>query len=706
MSLRPTPDGVPFFAVTQELRKFFTEVIGRGDEGIIVKGANSIYEPGRKRQWLKVKTDYMEGGGDSAEYAVIGGSFDTRETSYLNLDQRECPHLMNVFYVGCKMNKEEVDHQGADAHFNVVFKFSAGFGRKDLITFCDALKPSRSLRYHYSIATSSTPEWIFPDPPVVELIGGGFQKKGWQGGKEEYWVLRAPRLRRQRHELTWKDCVTFEELQELGEQSASPTESDIANLDAWVEKLDAEHAAAGRVVAPRKMVKVKAPWEIGRGSPTEEQEGIDENPATHCPTGVTAGDENADPSYQTTDYGSVDTASLGMEVERSPLSSPQKKRKISDGSSAVANVHGNLSAAVASSCSTLSVVEGPDGAAVPRTLHGSFGSPGRASVTEPTASVKSLVPDSVGSLVPCPEANSPYLSKEPPDSGGNPVRPPYLLASSTLSELQPDGTGATSSSEDEVSHEGNTHLIPPISFPYQSVSTSSCEDDFSDAGSPELWGDLEVPDEFMNAAVGTKADELVDLRSEARDLAGLNASEDTDVVPDSPIISASSLLSCGSINFSGFKFDGPGFLVRECNVHVPRATASFRDLRTKIIKTFQIRPLHSLEALIAGAGWRGGFSARWEGGTVFHNHWKPGLVVVEQAGLAVLEYVFDVLNEAANESRITFPSAVGRKPILIVTGSVLDLTGAVNGSMLERVALGRIDPIAGMWKPCNLGAAV
>lgn len=49
----------------------------------------------------------MSGLGDTAEFAIIGGSYDPTN-QFLGLRLEEYGQLVNVFFVGCLTNKERV----------------------------------------------------------------------------------------------------------------------------------------------------------------------------------------------------------------------------------------------------------------------------------------------------------------------------------------------------------------------------------------------------------------------------------------------------------------------------------------------------------------------------------------------------------------------------------------------------------------------
>lgn len=77
------PNHIMFSEITpitteDELKTLMTSVFKKGLEGLVLKDANSIYEPG-KRHWLKVKKDYLAGGAmaDTADLVVLGAYYGT-----------------------------------------------------------------------------------------------------------------------------------------------------------------------------------------------------------------------------------------------------------------------------------------------------------------------------------------------------------------------------------------------------------------------------------------------------------------------------------------------------------------------------------------------------------------------------------------------------------------------------------------------------
>lgn len=54
------------------LRDLYTKALVDRMEGLIIKNVAAPYIPGNRSEWLKLKKDYIEGFGDTAEFAVVG----------------------------------------------------------------------------------------------------------------------------------------------------------------------------------------------------------------------------------------------------------------------------------------------------------------------------------------------------------------------------------------------------------------------------------------------------------------------------------------------------------------------------------------------------------------------------------------------------------------------------------------------------------
>ncbi|KAJ3408486.1 hypothetical protein HDV05_004963 [Chytridiales sp. JEL 0842] len=164
---------------TEQLQSYFVEVTNRPAEGLVIKGARAMYIPGCDKFWYKLKKDYIEGYGDTADFAVIGGRFSFSDSAFLGVSRNDDPNLLNVFHVGCQMNRGR-DNQ--PPIFKILFTFSAGFSRQDLLHFCKMVHPYRIQDpqklsytvidpYRTSHAIDGKLEVFFDPPVAVELKG-------------------------------------------------------------------------------------------------------------------------------------------------------------------------------------------------------------------------------------------------------------------------------------------------------------------------------------------------------------------------------------------------------------------------------------------------------------------------------------------------------------------------------------------------------
>lgn len=74
----------------EDLKREFEKSLALNQEGLMLKSIVSTYEPG-KRRWLKMKRDYFNNGGDTADLVVLGGWYGTGRMS----------GKISVFLMGC-----------------------------------------------------------------------------------------------------------------------------------------------------------------------------------------------------------------------------------------------------------------------------------------------------------------------------------------------------------------------------------------------------------------------------------------------------------------------------------------------------------------------------------------------------------------------------------------------------------------------------
>ncbi|KAI9345551.1 hypothetical protein BDR26DRAFT_856255 [Obelidium mucronatum] len=220
--------------VCSELRKHFLQVCARPAEGLVCKGLNGRYEPGRDTLWMKLKKDYIEGFGDTADFTVVGGSYRHDLTEYLGITRKDDACLLNLFFVACQTNRGSMNEA---PRFVVLFDFCAGFSRESLVFFSKSTTPIRyppsaASKLSYSIANANAfkVDFYFDPPLAVEMKGGGFECRG--SGR---WALRGPRyLRTCSPDRGWWSTVTYQELAAMGTKAnqASSWETEYDKLSA------------------------------------------------------------------------------------------------------------------------------------------------------------------------------------------------------------------------------------------------------------------------------------------------------------------------------------------------------------------------------------------------------------------------------------------------------------------------------------------
>ncbi|KAJ3379179.1 hypothetical protein HDU84_006978 [Entophlyctis sp. JEL0112] len=237
-----------------ELRCYFLEVCARPGEGVVCKGLTGTYNPGCDSLWLKLKKDYIEGFGDTADFAVIGGSYRHDLTDFLGLTRRDDERLLNIFFVACL-----VDRAQESPTLVPVFEFSAGFSRDSLLYFSQHSHPHRrsdASALGYSVVGKPTGkvEFWFDPPIAVELKGGGFERRN--GGR---WSLRGPRfLRLCGADRGWRESITYAEFSAMAERAAQPAPGASVRLE--MDRLCAIDAAvASKPARRRSMAGVKRP---------------------------------------------------------------------------------------------------------------------------------------------------------------------------------------------------------------------------------------------------------------------------------------------------------------------------------------------------------------------------------------------------------------------------------------------------------------
>ncbi|KAJ3968898.1 hypothetical protein EV361DRAFT_829385 [Lentinula raphanica] len=208
------------------LHTLFAKCIALGGEGLVLKAANSEYNE-MKKPWVKLKKDYIEGLGDNVDLVLLGAACVHDRA----LELRVPPTTLTTFYIGAQTNKAEtVNNPEAPPHFYVYFTASYGLSRAELEQLNFLLKndnpipcsaknmPYEGLKYTYTMYEKlPVPQLMLREPIAVELYGDRFTVS--EGSKQ--YELRWPRITKyyRRHERTWSDCMTLQELREQAREA-------------------------------------------------------------------------------------------------------------------------------------------------------------------------------------------------------------------------------------------------------------------------------------------------------------------------------------------------------------------------------------------------------------------------------------------------------------------------------------------------------
>ena len=248
-------------------REHYAHVIGRCEEGVILKRMESEYTPGREGDWIKLKKDYIPGFGDTADFAIIGASLAKTTSTKFTRNQNTHGGLLGTFIVGCLMNKEACTrNKNVRPIFKAVFKVETGLSDQErrmfdertrmlmsdgMLNRCDRIKGISLLAMaHYDIKVSplvaeSDFSCIFRKPYVFELLGAGFVKE--RGCS--FYTLRFPRIVKIRGVVEWPDTISFDEMQDMAKVSFMPwSKSDVKRAMDTLERVDMDPKAETKFV--------------------------------------------------------------------------------------------------------------------------------------------------------------------------------------------------------------------------------------------------------------------------------------------------------------------------------------------------------------------------------------------------------------------------------------------------------------------------
>ncbi len=238
-------------SAVSDLRRAFAKCITARGEGLVLKADDPYFDFRPLRQdysccAIKLKKEYIGHFGDIGDFAVIGARFDAAKARTYNLPRIKWTH----FYVGCLENKDEV--QRFDKRPRFVVTNVVELNAAQLEAFTSSVSPDYvqeeentaiSLRIEPGIDNGKRPSVIFPTPPVFDLRCFSFDKVGNTG----FWSPRFPSVSKIHCDRTFRDAISFAELQEMAiNDREAPPPDDSQELLGWIaalEKADPKNAA-------------------------------------------------------------------------------------------------------------------------------------------------------------------------------------------------------------------------------------------------------------------------------------------------------------------------------------------------------------------------------------------------------------------------------------------------------------------------------
>ena len=232
-----------------ELKKLFAQCIVSRGEGLVLKPDDPYFDFSASRRRfggcpIKLKKGYLQGFGDVGDFAVVGARYDAAGAKMYDI-----PHLkFTHFYIGCLLNRDEALQWNKRPQFRItnVLEINAT-QMKEFIRYGNLdfqlLAKDDELPFEISSGMDGgkRPSMVFSDPVVFDIKCFAFEKPP----NTNFWSPRFPGVTKIHFDRTWRDVLSFEELQQIAkeENEASPQE-DSQELVQWAAALEAQSRGA------------------------------------------------------------------------------------------------------------------------------------------------------------------------------------------------------------------------------------------------------------------------------------------------------------------------------------------------------------------------------------------------------------------------------------------------------------------------------
>ncbi|KAH7110442.1 hypothetical protein EDB81DRAFT_926955 [Dactylonectria macrodidyma] len=232
------------FDAAERLSETFARAITHRWEGFVLKGCDDPYFSfNGSRPFIKLKKDYIPGLGDTADFVIIEGRRDAGDEHELGIGSL----WWTSFYIGCIENKDEVCRFNAKPRFHIIDTIDRHGISKENITYLNRHGYFTRAPFAKSIPEFDVllePTWrlqpveLFKHPFIVEVIGAGFDKPANVG----YFALRFPRVLKVHEDRSFRDTISFEELQKMALRCLEIPDDGEQEEKSWLWRLRAnEH---------------------------------------------------------------------------------------------------------------------------------------------------------------------------------------------------------------------------------------------------------------------------------------------------------------------------------------------------------------------------------------------------------------------------------------------------------------------------------
>ncbi|CAJ2508173.1 Uu.00g093590.m01.CDS01 [Anthostomella pinea] len=228
-------------SAASQLRKAFADCIVNRGEGLVLKPDEPYFDFGASSQpyascIFKLKKEYVQGWGDVGDFAVVGASYDSVKAKTYNLPNLKWTH----FFIGCLDNQARPTAGIRKPRFRVVNMVELNATMLKTVTQCSPLSVPFDGNTAFDLdlsglGTNKPPTVLFPEPMVFDVRCFSFDK----ASNTNFWSMRFPMVSKVHFDRSWKDTISFDEMQEAAVTATEvPEQEDSQEMREWVTALE------------------------------------------------------------------------------------------------------------------------------------------------------------------------------------------------------------------------------------------------------------------------------------------------------------------------------------------------------------------------------------------------------------------------------------------------------------------------------------